>query len=375
MEEIERVRFGTEWRDERFDGTVAFAAMRTDFERAVKRFPEEVYQSFYTFAGRSVRIRVVGRQLAEHIVRPFAHLRPPEPPRESPQLAIDLWDDNKTERRPPPGPEYDDLPWTEATVQSTGDRFLGQRLPHTFSCLDRHASHILATIAWHDRIFIYERAKPLARLLLTWHNDRQIQIIHTGLVARDGKGVLLVGKSGSGKSTSSLACIAAGFDYLSEDYVGLEECDDGSFLGHSLYNSLFAKTTHLARFEDLFPHAYRGRLPHEEKSVLVLSQLFPERLRRTVPIRALAFPQVVDAERTEFRPASKGEALLALGPSSLLQIPNRRLGSQVFGRLAQLVARVPCYCLKLGNDLRSIPACIDDLVAQLEPARLQESIE
>jgi hypothetical protein len=368
MEDLNQFRFGTDWRDQRFDGEAAFAAMRTDFERAVKRFPDEVHQSFYTFAGRSVRIRVVGRQLAEHIVRPFAHLRASEPPRQSPQLSIDLWDDNKTERRPPPGPEYDDLPWTETTVQSTGDRFLGQRLPHTFSCLDRQASRIMAAIAWHDRIFIYERAKPLARLLLTWHNDRQVQIIHTGLIARNGSGILLVGKSGSGKSTSSLACIAAGFDYLSEDYVGLEECADGSFLGHSLYNSVFVKTTHLARFEELLPYAYNGRLPHEEKSVIVLSQLYPERLKRTVPIRALAFPQVVDAERSDFRPASKGEALLALGPSSLLQIPNRRLGGQVFARLGELVARVPCYCLRLGRDLRSIPTCVDALLSQLGSA-------
>jgi hypothetical protein len=368
MEDLNQFRFGTDWSDQRFDGEAAFAAMRTDFERAVKRYPDEVHQSFYSFAGRSVRIRVVGRELARYIVRPFAHLHATDPHPLKPQLAIDLWDDNKTELRQPPGPEYEDLPWSESTVQSTGDRFLAQRLPHTFSCLDRQASHIVAAVAWHDRIFIYERAKPLARLLLTWHNDRDVQIIHTALVARDGKGILLVGKSGSGKSTSSLACIAAGFDYLSEDYVGLEECADGSFLGHSLYNSVFVKTTHLARFEELFAYACKGRLPHEEKSVIVLSQLFPERLQKSVPIRALAFPQIGNVERTEFRPASKGEALLALGPSSLLQIPNRRLGKQVFGRLAELVARVPCYCLRLGRDLRSIPTCVDDLLSQLGPA-------
>ena len=368
MQEINRSRFGTEWSEERFNGEIAFVNMRAEFEEAAANYRDEVYESFYIFAGRSVRIRVVGRELAKHIVRPFAHLRATEPAPLNPQLTIDLWDDNKTHIQQPIGPEYDDLGWTETTVQSTGDRFLGQRLPHTFSCLDREANHIVGSIAWHDRIFIYERAKPLARLLLRWHNDKHIQIIHTGLVARNGTGILFVGKSGSGKSTSSLACIAAGFDYLSEDYVGLEACTDGSFLGHSLYNSVFVQTSHLARFKELVPYAIKGRLPHEEKSVIILSQIFPERLKRTVPIRALALPRVVHAANTEFRPASKGEALLALGPSSLLQIPNRGLGTNGFDRLAQLVKRIPCYWLDVGSDLRSLASRVEEILSQLSPS-------
>jgi hypothetical protein len=363
MQELNRARFGTEWSEECFDGEIAFANMREAFDQAAADHRDELDESHYIFAGRSVRIRVVGRELAKHILRPFAHVRAVGPAPVEPQLTIDLWHD-KT--RPPIGPEYDDLGWSETTVQSTGNRFLGQRLPHTFSCLDRESGRVLASIAWHDRIFIYERAKPLARLLLKWHNDRAIQLTHAGLVARNGNGILLVGKSGSGKSTTSLACVTAGFDYLSEDYVGLESCPDGSFMGHSIYNSVFAKTTHLARFEELFPHAIKGRLPHEEKSVIILSRIFPERLKRAVPIRALVLPRVAPAAATEFRVASKGETLLALGPSSLLQIPNRGLGSQGFDRLAQLVARLPCYCLMVGEDLHSIAPCVEALVSDLD---------
>jgi hypothetical protein len=367
MQEINRSRFGTQWEEEHFNGEVAFANMQAEFEEAAAKHPDAVHESFYIFGGQSVRMRVVGSELAKHIVRPFAHLRMTEPRPLKPQLAIDLWDD-KTNLNRPVDLAYEDLCWTETTVESADDRFLGQRLPHTFSCLDREANHIVGSIAWHDRIFIYERAKPLARLLLRWHNDKHIQIIHTGLVARNGAGILFVGKSGSGKSTSSLVCISAGFDYLSEDYVGLEECPDGSFVGHSLYNSVFVQTSHLARFEELVPCAIKGRLPHEEKSVIILSQIFPERLKRTVPIRALALPRVAHATKTEFRPASKGEALLALGPSSLLQIPNRGLGTHGFDKLAQLVRRVPCYWLDVGSDLGSLAPRVEELLSQPSPS-------
>jgi hypothetical protein len=134
--------------------------------------------------------------------------------------------------------------------------------------------------------------------------------------------------------------------------------------GHSLYNSVFLETVHLTRFEELLPYAIKGRLPHEEKSVIILSQVFPERLKRTVPIQMLALLRVADTPRPRFRPASKGEALLALGPSSLLQIPNRGLGVRGFNRLAQLVEQVPCYWLEVAGDLRSIADGVDELLAR-----------
>ena len=355
-------RFGERWREGHFSGETAFNNMRRAFGEAVAALPAELHEYFYVFAGHTVHARVVGNELARNIDRPFAHLRVHQIT-SPPELTIDIWDDNKTRQHPIPVDP--DEGWYETTVKSMDQRFVGERLPNTFCCLDRETKHIIAAIAWHDRIFIYERAKPLRRALLNWYNDRDVQIIHTGLVARDHKGLLLVGKSGSGKSTSSLACIMGGFDYLGEDYIGLQTCPNGSFVGHSMYNSVFLETDHLGRFTELAPYAIRGRLPHEEKSVLILSQVFPQRLVRAVPIRALVVPRVGDAPDTRFEPASKGEALLALAPSSLFQVPNRALGVPGFVRLAQLVERIPCFRLELGRKLSTIPRCLDELCSEL----------
>lgn len=360
------MKFGTAWSPGCFDGSTAFRNMQVAFEEAMARCLGDLHESFYTFAGQTARIRVVGRELAEHIYRPFSHLKTHESAAGSPELRIDLWDENITENGCRLGPTHNGGRWNETTLQSSDGRIIGQQLPNMVSCLDREAKHIVGSIGWHDRIFIYERAKPLARLLLEWHADQDVPIIHTGLVARDSKGVLFAGKSGSGKSTTALACLCAGFDFLGEDYVGLQRRQDGSFVGHSLYNSVFAETHHLARFTDLNSCTIKGRFPYEKKSVVVLSQQFPERLRRAVPIRALALLRVGDAPKAKFRPASKGEALLALGPSSLLQIPNRTLGARGFARLAQLVDRVPCYSVEVGIDLASVAHCVDELLAQVD---------
>jgi hypothetical protein len=363
MDNIHQSRFGTIWSKERFDGETAFHNMQTAFAEATKRYPAELQESFYIFGGRNVRIRFLGRELAEHIRRPFSHLKTTGRIMKAPDLAINFWDDRLT------GGDHhvscdNGTGWHETTLESFDGRFLGQRLPNTFSCLDRTNKRIFCSITWHDNIFIYERGKPLSRLLLDWYNNEGVQLIHTGLIALDNNGILFVGKSGAGKSTSSLACIIAGLGYLSEDYVGLECCNDGSFIGHSLYNSVFLRTDQLERFPSLAPHAVRGRLPHEEKSVIILSQIFPERLKRSVPIRAVVLPRVTNIPESKLQAVSKGEALLAVGPTSLLQIPNRGLGVRGFKMLAQLVERVPCFRLELGADLTAIARRLEGLFAE-----------
>ena len=344
-----------------FDGAEVFQAMRGTFERAQRQFPETVHESDYIFGDHYVRIRIVGSQLAQHVVQPFSHLRIPTPGLNAPQLTIDLWDENATDIRCYTGSRgtYDKL--TDITSMSSDGQFVGQLLPNTMTCFDRNAQHIVGSIAWSNRIFIYERAKPLSRLLLEWHNDQDIQVIHAGLVSRHGQGVLFVARSGSGKSTASLACLCAGFNFVGEDFIGLQRLGDESFVGHSLYNSVFLETEHLARFPELTSYIIKGR-PHEKKSVIILSHIFPQRLKQVAPIRAVMLPRVVDVSESRLRPVSKSQALLALGPSSLLEIPSR--GMTGFAKLAQLVEQIPTYCLELGSDLGSIPACIEELLTK-----------
>ena len=348
-----------------FDGADAFKVLDAAFEQATKRHPDSLHESFYTFGGRSVRMRIVGRELAKHIARPFSHLETHRGVGVVPQLTIDLWDENETSIRCQVRSAGNDRPWTEATAISPDGRFLGQQLPNTLTCLDLDLERIVGSMAWSERVFIYERAKPLARPLLEWHNHGDVQMIHAGLVSRDGVGVLFAGQSGSGKSTSALACLRAGFDYLGEDYVGLQRLQDGSLVGHSLYNSVFLETDDLVRFPGLIPYAIKGRPPHEEKSAVLLSQVFPDRLERVVPIRALAFPSVGDGAETRVRPASKRDALVTLALSSLLRMPSP--GISGFDKLAQLVEQAPCYRLELGRDLQTIPHSVEEILAEAAP--------
>ena len=207
--------------------------------------------------------------------------------------------------------------------------------------------------------------KTFGQVAIGMANDQGIQIIHGGLVAKNGKGVLLVGQSGSGKSTSSLACLCGGFIFLGEDYIGLEITEEGSVIGHSLYNSVFLERAHMNRFEELTPYVIAGQHSKERKATVILSEAFSQQLSRSVLIRALALARINKQSRqSDIQFASKGKALLALGPSCLFQIPSR--GQRSFPKLAQLASLVPSYHLELGSDLTTIPHAVQNIFSELD---------
>jgi hypothetical protein len=345
-----------------FAGAKIFQILADAFLWAMKKNSDQVSESFYEFAGHPVCIRIIGRELAEHLLLPFSHLRIHGPVPLTPQLTIDLWDETATGIRCRTDAPEGVLQAIEVSATSADGRFFGHHSPNTVTCFDRQAQRIIGSVAWGETVYLYERGKPLTRPLIAWYSDRNVQVIHGGLVSQDGQGIFFGGWSGSGKSTSALACLHDGFDYLGEDCVGLQKLSDSTFMGYSIYNSAFLETPHLARFPALAPYVQQARFPSEDKSFVLLCQVFPERLKNSVPIGVVVLPRVIDLSESRIRPALKAKALLTLGPSTLLGLPG--LGSRRLDILARLVEQLPCYWLDLGRDLGSIPRCVKEIVAQ-----------
>jgi hypothetical protein len=340
-----------------------FDKAQTTFNRILEKHSSLLHEAFYLFGGKVTRIRIVGKTLAANILLPFLHLRSEEIKNEQPHLTIDLWDENETGICRDPTSTLPPGGWYAYAERSPTDRFFSQRLPHTFACLDRKNNHLIGSVAWHNQVFVYERAKPLSRPLLEWHNDQHLQIIHGSLVSKNGQGILFVGKSGSGKSTSALTCACQGLSFLAEDYVALERRPDKTFWGHSVYNSVFLEASHLEKFPTLKPFAFHSGQLNEKKVGVILAEVFPDRLERVAPISVLVVVCVGSTAKARLSPVSKAETLLALGPSSLFQIPSR--GKSAFTTLTALAETVPSFSLELGTELESLIPCIDSLFRAL----------
>lgn len=345
------------------DGAAVFEAASGAFERARTAAPEQTHEARRVVAGVPVTLRVAGRELFETLDPPLSHLPATEhPARASHPLRIDLWDQAATGVRAPLPPLPDGLgPYGLACASEDG-RYVADVRAQSGAVLDRTAGRIVGSALSADRLYLDERARPLHRLLSVWLAGAGILFVHAGLVARDEHGVLLTGAGGSGKSTTSILCLRHGFQFLGDDFIGLEMPSRREAVGHSLYGTSVVGLEHLRRFPEFEAHAQAPHHAGEDKSLILLNRLYGDRMVRHARIRAIVLVRVADRERTSSRPASKREAMLWLAPSSLMLLTGA--GPRAIDVLARLVECTPCRWLELGRDMESIPDRVADVLTE-----------
>jgi hypothetical protein len=342
---------------------VGLGLLSAAFKHACCAAPHAYVERWYALAGMPVRMRIAGRALAAHYEAAFAHLRTATQPVDAACGTIDLWDEAAT-GVPCPSAVLEEIAASvrKDLVINIGylreARVAWYTVRDTCAWLDRPGNHVLGCYRDGQHVTLGERTRPLAPLLSIWLHDHDVLVIHAGLVAWQGRGVLFGGAGGAGKSTSALACLSHGFDYLGDDQVGLQEQEDGQFLGYSLFNTTRVAPDHLARFPLLHPHATASEDPADPKSLVFLSPIWPGRVIPSVPIHAVLLPHVCDLPESRLRTAARGEALLHIAQSTLLQL-HPSPGQEGLRRLARLTARVPTYWLDLGRDLASIPIQVE----------------
>jgi hypothetical protein len=195
---------------------------------------------------------------------------------------------------------------------------------------------------------------PFLHLLAGWMARRGKALIHAGAVGTPDGGALLIGKGGSGKSTTVLACLGSELRHAAEDYVLL--ADDPEPSVHSLYQSAKLHGDQLWRLPHLAPLVSNPDRPAGDKALMFLSHGYPNRLIAGFPLRVILLPRVTGRHDTRVVPAAAGQCLNALLPNTLAQLP--ALGVGPVRLMSHVVARLPNYVLELGTDLAQIPETI-----------------
>lgn len=343
---------------------IAYEATQHAYEKAAEKCPDKLYEMNFVLGGQTARMQAVGKRLAQRLRLPFFHLERNDlsPPA---RLTIAFWDERETAVACPMASILqDELGVAPVMIAGSSDnRFVVNKLRRSITCLDRKTRHIIGWTSDAEQFSLHEIGRPLLSLLSMWHLDHEMTITHAGLVSKSGKGIIFAGSSGAGKTTAAIACLCSGFDYLSEDQVALQQSNGGPVRGHSLYSSTFLEADHLARFPLLAPHVIEGIYPDEKKRLVLLAPLFPSKMQAVTDVGAVVLPRIVNNAASRIRSASKSEALLALAPSSLI-IGQLSSGIHGFNKLAKLVERVPCYWLESGSDTKSIPDCLEQILAK-----------
>lgn len=177
-------------------------------------------------------------------------------------------------------------------------------------------------------------------------------------LAPTGQAVLITGPMGSGKTTTGLALLDAGWKLLSNDSPLLATRNNQvEALAYPGQLSAFADS--LARFESLKPLTTIQPQPtNREKHVFRAETVFAAPWAEAGPVGAVFLPQVVPgltaSRLVRLTPAA---ALLGLMPQAI-DGWDRPLIAPTLQLLHRLVEQAPCYTLELSPQVAQLPVLL-----------------
>jgi hypothetical protein len=303
--------------------------------------------------GQRLLLRVAGEAMLEPQTASLAHH--PQWQGGEPDLTVSMWDTASTRvalpetSRPPAGDgrvlasyNYGN---SGLSLLEPASRSAGYWLPDA------------AVVSNHDR------ASPLRVVLNWWLGGKGIQLVHCAGVGTTAGAAAIVGRGGSGKSTTSLACLDAGLGFFGDDYcaVNLQSRPPRML---SLYGLAKLAPESLARLPQLRSEIVHPESIEDGKYLLNLNTRFGGQFLDSTPLRAILVPQLSGGDTTRFSPARPLAALTALAPSTLVQAPAR---ADSLALMRDMVAAVPCFDMALGSDVREVADAISRFLEHLEP--------
>ncbi len=226
----------------------------------------------------------------------------------------------------------------------------------------RATGYIIRPDAMHpdvrESFFHYVLAELLKR--------RNLFTLHATAVEYGGRGVLIPGYSGRGKTTAFLSLLRAGFRYLSDDHPLLRE--EGGRLELLAFPMKIDVTEHSVKFFPELRTAAPGILKQGVyKKFFQAEDLFPNSIGRSCEPAMILFPQVSDMPHSCLEPLSKSRALEAIMPQAML-VYDQEVAAREFRMLSKLIQQVACYRLHFGRDILDLPNLIAPLLERSHAA-------
>lgn len=315
-------------------------------------------------AGVRIDLHYAGTALRDLYAPALSHLEVEEdlavaggPPGAVP-VTIRLWDTQSTGVAAPASPVTQNRFTDRGDVIGMDDaahRVAFHWSEYSVCVLDVEAAEGAYWVADSAYLPYWSRSSPL-RTMFGWVLEgRGRQLIHAAAVATVDGAALIVGSGGAGKSTTALTCLAAGMDFLGDDYVVVSSDPP---MVHSLYSTAkIADTAHPA--VQLFPALPSS--PGDEKTVLQLHPTASVRMLRSTPLRVVVASEIADSGVTRVVEVDRDRLEHAATFTTLAQLPHA--GALARTRIGRILDEVPCGLLLLGRDSAGVADGIRDVIA------------
>lgn len=345
-------------------------SVRTYFDRLTVAAHRAVHSNLedtvgLNVAGQDVVLRFDSRSFRKTILPALAHLESRTPAADT-AIVFDLCDSTGTGQVPP------QLPFGAGDYHRYGQRAIAHEgslsLMHApgaglLFAYDRAARHGIFWTVDAARLSIYEQAAPLQTLFHWALAEYGWQIVHAAAVGTAQGGVLLIGNTGAGKSTTALSCLARpDIQYLCDDKCLVRL--DPEPQAFALFSSGKLKADMLVRLPH-FQAMLAGWDDHRRagKGLVFLHPAYAAHMVKSFPIKALVIPSVTNRREAALHATAAGSAFRLLGPSTVIWLPGAEADNYRF--TAELVRRLPCQRLDLALEPQQNADTLRELLNRL----------
>ena len=232
-------------------------------------------------------------------------------------------------------------------------------IQHLLWVADRESATVLRWSRSEDSVPEWESGMPLRFALKWWAAENGSALLHAGVVANEGKAVILTGKGGTGKSTTVCACLDSPLTVLADDYcLVVPATSDSDATVHALFGVGHVNTQSI----ELLP-SLRSRViieNPETKSLVRLIDHAPSPARVT----AMATITRLPGANTQMRTTSRSEVLLQAAPSTIAQSDGAY--EHIWRVLTRIVQTSRAWDLQVG----SLPDVPEAILEALQDSRI-----
>ena len=233
-----------------------------------------------------------------------------------------------------------------AFYQSEGDAFI---------LIDPQNNWAFWTCANAAHLPEWELAAPFRLLFQHWLKLKNYFLVHAGAVAIGNKAALFAGAGGAGKSTTSLACLNAGFQYLGDDFVAIEP---NLLLVQSISTAAKVNSEILDQLPGLQPHFSTKIL---EKECMFTIEAIPDQVLINSSLSAIIVVGRNSGNTTSrYQKIDSVTAFKALMPSTIALLHD---GNETIAVISELVKKMPCFLLFAGTDLNLVAETVREIIS------------
>lgn len=230
--------------------------------------------------------------------------------------------------------------------------------PHLWHVYDLVARRGVQLSASRADLPVWDFGAPLRQHLHWILAQKGFRLTHAATLGRDGRGVLIVGGGGAGKSGTALAGIAASMTTCGDDYVALGS--DRQSTAHMVFRIIKQDRAGLSRIAAMKGRTDDLALNWRGKVELDPETFFPGCMANQMAIDAVVLPCIAHRETAHIVPIGRGEIMRAMMRSNLYQFPGEDDDGLAF--FAKFLASLPCFRIDLALEPAENSKAIDRLL-------------